>query len=109
MGIKYERTEKGIKASQRAYLERCLERFGLQDCNTAATPMDARFAVTPDDIDESPDPAVLKLYQSMIGSLIYWSIWTRPDIADAVNVLARYMSKPTVQLITAAKRIFRYL
>ena len=58
LGVKYEKSETGIKASQRAYLDRCLKRFRLEECNTAATPMDARFAVTPDDIDEHPDPAV---------------------------------------------------
>ena len=109
LGVRYERSEKGIKASQRAYLDCCLKRFGLEECTTAATLMDARFAVTPDDIAECPDPAILKLYQSMIGSLIYLSVWTRPDIAYAVNVLARFMSKPTMALVTTAKRVFRYL
>jgi len=109
LGVRYERTARGIKASQTAYLERCLERFGLSKCNSSPTPMDARFAVTPDDIDENPDPEILKLFQSMIGCLIYLSIWTCPDIAYSVNVLARFMAKPTMQLITAAKRVFRYL
>jgi len=109
LGVRYERSAKGIKASQTAYLERCLARLGKTNCNSSPTPMDARFAVTPDDIDEHPDPAVLQLFQSMIGCLIYLSVWTRLDIAYAVNVLARFMAKPTKALITAAKRAFRYL
>jgi ribonuclease HI len=34
---------------------------------------------------------------------------TRPDIAFAVNVLARYTSKPTARHWAGVKRIFRYL
>jgi hypothetical protein len=109
LGIKFERVKGGWYASQKAYLIRCLRRYGLLDAKTYDTPMDARFAVTEDDIDESAPPELIKEYQSLIGSLIFLAIWTRPDIAYAVNTLARYMTKPTQTLITAAKRVFKYL
>ncbi len=38
--------------------------------------MDARFAITEDDIDESAPPELVKEYQSLIGSLIFLAIWT---------------------------------
>ena len=34
------------------------------------------------------------MYQSMVGSLLYAAIATRPDIAQAVGVVAKYCSKP---------------
>ena len=49
------------------------------------------------------------LYQSAVGSLLYLSTRTRPDIAFAVGNVARYCSKPTKTHWTAVKRIFRYL
>ena len=38
--------------------------------------------------------ANLKEYQAVIGSLIYASIGTRPDISYAVGVLSQFMSNP---------------
>ena len=36
-------------------------------------------------------------------------VYTRPDIAHAVGVLSRYMSKPGKEHWTIVKRVFRYL
>jgi hypothetical protein len=48
-------------------------------------------------------------YASVVGSLIYAMVCTRPDIAHAVGVLSRYMSKPGKEHWTTVKRVFRYL
>ena len=48
-------------------------------------------------------------YREAIGSLLYASLATRPDIAFAVNQAARYVSDPGRAHWTAVKRIFRYL
>jgi hypothetical protein len=45
----------------------------------------------------------------MVGSLIYASISTRPDITHAVNIVARYMSNPSPLNMVMVKRIYRYL
>jgi hypothetical protein len=48
-------------------------------------------------------------YASAIGSLMYAMVCTRPDIAHAVGVLSRYMSKLGKEHWTTVKRVFRYL
>ena len=48
-------------------------------------------------------------YASAVGSLMYTMVCTRPDIAHAVGVLSRFMSKPGKEHWTAVKRVFRYL
>ena len=48
-------------------------------------------------------------YQSMVGSLLYAAVATRPDIAQAVSAVAKFSAEPTVAHLTAAKRILRYL
>jgi hypothetical protein len=48
-------------------------------------------------------------YASVVGSLMYAMVCTRPDIAHSVGVLSRYMSKPGKEHWTIVKRVFRYL
>jgi hypothetical protein len=50
-----------------------------------------------------------QLYQEMVGTLMYSAISCRPDIAHAVQLLARAMQAPTQQHMSDAKRVFRYL
>ena len=48
-------------------------------------------------------------YASTIGSLMYAMVCTRPDIAHAVGVVSRFMSRPGKQHWEAVKWILRYL
>jgi hypothetical protein len=48
-------------------------------------------------------------YLSAIGALMYVANSTHPDIAFAVNLLARYSAAPTKRHWTGIKNIFRYL
>jgi hypothetical protein len=48
-------------------------------------------------------------YLSAIGVLMYLANSTRPDIAFAVNLLARYNAAPTKRHWTRVKHILRYL
>ena len=69
--------------------------------------MDPNVKLEKDDGYSMPVNAVQ--YKSMVGSLIYAAIATRPDIAQAVAVLAKFNSSPTEAHLTAVKRVFRYL
>jgi hypothetical protein len=53
-------------------------------------------------------PVDIVQYHSMVGSLIYAAIATRPDIAYAVAALAKFNSSPTEAHLTTVKRVFRY-
>jgi len=48
-------------------------------------------------------------YASAVSSLMYAMVYTRPDIAHAVGVLSRFMSKPGKEHWIAVKQVFRYL
>jgi hypothetical protein len=48
-------------------------------------------------------------YVSVVGSLMYAMVCTRPEISNGVGVLSRYMSKPAKEHWTTIKRVFRYL
>jgi hypothetical protein len=48
-------------------------------------------------------------YMSIVGTIQYIAVVTRPDIAFAAATLARYMSCPTQHLLKSAIRVLRYL
>jgi hypothetical protein len=60
---------------------------------------------TPDEVEEMRSAP----YIHAVGSLLYLAISTRPDIAYAVGVLARYNSNPGKAHWLAVKHLFRYL
>ena len=47
-------------------------------------------------------------YASVVGSLMYAQICTRPDKAFIVGMLGRYLSNPGMDHWRAAKRVFKY-
>ena len=48
-------------------------------------------------------------YSSVVGSLMYNQLCTRPDIAFVVGVLGRYLSNPDQSHWKATKKVLRYL
>jgi hypothetical protein len=48
-------------------------------------------------------------YASVVGSLMYAMVCTRLNIAHAVGVLSKHMSKPRKEHWTTVKRVFKYL
>jgi len=48
-------------------------------------------------------------FRSAVGSLLYITIMTRPDIQYAMNRLARYMKSPSENAILGLKHLVRYL
>ena len=48
-------------------------------------------------------------YRQAVGSILFLSQVTRPDIAYAVNFASRYLAKPTKVHWNLVKRIIRYI
>jgi len=110
VGIEIERNRKQgeLKISQTKYIESILEKYGLADCNPVHTPMDPKIKLTP--IEEPAEKGNRSNnYASLIGSLMYAAVATRPDIAYSVYRLASYTANPDINHWGAAKRILRYL
>ena len=80
----------------------------MKDCNPVSTPVNISSKLThaTNEKDECIDKPQC---QSSIGSLMYLSVSTRPDVSSAVSCLARFTFKPTKQHRTALKHLFRYL
>jgi len=107
LGIEILRDRKGkrIMLSQKQYLSKVLDRFGMGESRAVATPLEKdRHFVKNDTTTED-----LKDYQSQIGSLMYAMIGTRPDLSFAVGVLSQHASNPGEEHLVGVKRILRYL
>jgi hypothetical protein len=93
--------------SQKDYIQGMLRRFGMENAKPSSSPMDPNVHLdNPICEDQAADK---KLYQSIVGSLMYASLGTRPDIAYCVTTLSRYNAAPLTMYLTAAKRALRYL
>ena len=118
LGIKIERNrEKGeLTISQQQYIESMLKRFKMDECNPQSTPTVTR-QVAKRDQNKLEASKILKStgmeknvpYREAIGSLLYLAGATKPDIAFAVNYLARYQQNPTEEDWMDVKRTLRYL
>ena len=77
----------------------------MDNCASAKVPMNFGHKLTADELGE---PADLKTYRSMIGSLLYLTT-SRPDIMYSTCLCARYQAAPKASHVQAVKQIFRYL
>ena len=115
MEIKRNRSRRTISLSQKRYIETVLGRYGMADCKPVWTPMVANQRVSAEDphdnrILHNIDINGKKVaYASVVGSLMYAMLGTRPDIAYAVGVLGRYSANPKACHWDMAKRVLRYL
>jgi hypothetical protein len=48
-------------------------------------------------------------YRQVVGSVLYISIWTRPDISYTVGKLAKFNNHPTMEAIHAAQWLLQYM
>jgi hypothetical protein len=108
VGMRLERdfAKKTLKISQTRHIDDLLKAFGQEASNPVKVPMDGALDLTSDGSDLYPNP---QRYMSLVGSLNYLSMCTRPDITYATSLLCRYMSKPTQNHYNAAIRVLRYL
>ncbi len=96
-----------IRIDQCAYLEKVLLRCGMQNAKSAPTPLPTGYQPV---ANTAPvDPALRSRFQTIIGSLLYIMLGTRPDIAYAVTKLSQFAANPSEDHLSKALYICRYL
>jgi hypothetical protein len=98
-----------LEIDQSRYVLEIISRFGLSDANPARTPLPSGADVHLEKYDGEASQADIKLFQQIIGSLLYVQIGTRLDISFAVSRLAQYASNPSPHHIRLAKYMLCYL
>jgi Reverse transcriptase (RNA-dependent DNA polymerase) len=107
--ITRDRPRKRLEIDQSGYITDVLDRFGMADANPHNTPLPAGAEVHLVKYTEQASQSEIKNYQSLIGSLLYVQIGTRPDISFAVSRLAQYAVNPSPQHLRLAQYILSYL
>ncbi|PSR87279.1 hypothetical protein PHLCEN_2v5213 [Hermanssonia centrifuga] len=101
-----------ISFSQSAYINRILTRYRFDEIRTVTTPMDPNVALSKEQCTTSErqqEEMKNKPYREALGTLMYASVGTRPDITYAVSTLAKFSQNPGPTHWTALKRVFAYL
>lgn len=106
LGIEVTRdTDGNFQLCQSKYIKQIALQFGLMNAKSANTPMEVNYGKS--------SSSVLLIdnvnYQKLIGSLLYVSVNTRPDIAASISILARKVSEPNEEDWNQLKRVVKYL
>ena len=92
--------------SQQACIDDMLNRHGMEECTPSRTPYRSGIRIDRiehDGIEPSKKAALVTAFQSILGSLNWLSINTRPDIAVAYKLLSQFNSNPSQGHLDAAK------
>jgi hypothetical protein len=96
--IERNRSERTIKLSQRAYLEKVLSRFGMLHCDADEIPMTVGQQLQRASSDYEAESEFTRTFQEAIGSLMYLMLCTRS-----------FSANPTGEHWKAVKKVLRYL
>ncbi|SGY26816.1 BQ5605_C018g08800 [Microbotryum silenes-dioicae] len=109
LGIQIRRLDDGsIALSQERYIMDVLVRFHFDTTTRGTTvPMTPGLSLTA--IPGQGTERIRSWYLQAIGSLLYISLGTRPDIAFAVSYLSRFANNPGRRHWIAVKHVLRYL
>ena len=109
LGMEFERDRAAgtLKLSQHKNALDLVTRYGLLECKPKSLPLSPSIKLAKD--PDHPLDTTVHGYSELVGSLLYLSVCTRPDIAQAVGALARYMSAPGESHWQALKGVMRYL
>mmetsp|Transcript_7697 Transcript_7697/g.28359 ORF Transcript_7697/g.28359 Transcript_7697/m.28359 type:complete len:1164 (+) Transcript_7697:1563-5054(+) len=108
MQIEYNREDRQLRIHQERYALEIITKFGLdQSPKVVDTPVPVGWQQQEN--SQILIGAKLKEYQSMVGSLLYLSTQTRPDIAYLMHILCKGMSQPTRCLMKLARRGLQYI
>ncbi|SPC64033.1 related to retrotransposon protein [Ustilago sp. UG-2017b] len=106
LGIKIsrDREEKTMDLRQTSYIKQLLDEHLDKRRRKSSVPLQNVPAP-----ETAASTAERKEYPRIVGKLLWLSNGTRPDISQAVGVLARYMTQPSKEHYNAAQKVLQYL
>ncbi|CAI7794830.1 unnamed protein product [Closterium sp. NIES-53] len=110
LGLHIERDveKRCMRVHQRKYLEALATNFGQSEGHVA-TPFPSGFKCVKGPEEESVGEEERRRFHSLVGSLMYAAVNTRPDVAFATGQLARVVQCPNEEQVAAGMRVAKYL
>ncbi|CAI7845165.1 unnamed protein product [Closterium sp. NIES-54] len=110
LGLHIERDveKRCMRVHQRKYLEALAANFGKSEGHVA-TPFPSGFKCVKGPEEESVGEEERRRFHSLVGSLMYAAVNTRPDVAFATGQLARVVQCPNEEQVAAGMRVAKYL
>lgn len=109
LGLQVERDRKtrSLRLHQSQYIDTIITRFNFQTARSSNAPLPAKTILTLREEHERPTDR--DRYLSMLGSLMYAMLGTRPDLCYAVGMLARFAQDPSKSHERAITQVYKYL
>ena len=111
IGLQIETIAEGeLLVRQTSHMKKVASRHELAQAKPVDSPIVAGQRLTKNGINDGLEcEAVDVPYRHAIGSLMYISLGTRPDISFAVSFLSRFSEQPKLIHWNAVKRVIKYL
>ena len=116
LGMAVKRLSNGaIRLHQELYVETLVDTFKMEKAHPVSVPLSPSTILCKDGVHGQEKPSeyvgehIHALYRSLLGGLLHLSNFTRPDIAYAVGVCAKYTNYPRMAHWKALKGVLKYL
>ena len=103
----HDKVNRTISLNQTNYIERLIETFNAQERRSRKYPINGLLVSNPPVINSEVKSDLP--YRELLGSLLYISNFTRPDIAFAVSFLSKFSNCYTDELYNHALDVLLYL
>jgi hypothetical protein len=106
MNVCYDREQRKIKLDQHTYVQALLDQYREHLKGPRTLPMGCGVQLNREQGEVNPTELP---YSSLVGSLLYLAVCTRPEISFAVGTLSKFVAAPGEQHWSAAIDILGYL
>ena len=90
MKIERDRVKRRVSLTQKAYLQKVLQKFLIgEEAKSVSSPLTSSFKLS-----ARMSPMSYIPYSSAVGSLMYAMVCTRSDFSQPMNIVSRYMHDP---------------
>jgi len=113
--IERDQSRRILHIHQQRAIRKLLATNGFSDCNGHWTPQPTGSKLRRLELDvtngtaRTLDSDGKQRYQSIVGSLMWLMLCTRPDLAFTVSMLSKFSSTPTTKHLSEATYTLRYL
>jgi hypothetical protein len=110
--VQHDHVRRVISLGQLFYIDSILQRYGFENLRPLSMPMDPHVHLTSAQSPQTQEEFAAMRdvpYREAVGSLMYVSLGTRPDITYAVSIISKFNQNPGRTHWNAVKCVFAYL